>query len=262
MCMTTDAANLSPMVVAVRSLALRLPRLYRLMQTGLAWRVRGFLRPSYEPEFRALTQVLPAARVQSLIDVGANFGQSITAMMKTYPRATILAFEPNQELASRLSRRFANSDGIQVHPVALGEEPGGAILYMPTYNGIAFPGLASLDPVGAHRWFSAETVRWYREDHFRTVALPVQIGRLDSYATYADLIKVDVEGHEVGVLAGGLRLIEAAKPALLVECSGTFDQVCALLAPFRYQPLELLHGRWVPSYGRQLNQLFLASGPA
>jgi FkbM family methyltransferase len=199
--------------------------------------------------------------VKSVIDVGANFGQSITALLKAYPRASIQAFEPNQELAGQLSRRFASRGGIKIHPVALGEEAGTATLYMPTYNGISFPGLASLDTVGAHRWFSAETVRWYREGDFRAQALRVEIGRLDTYATGADLIKIDVEGHELGVLAGGLRLIHAARPALLVECSGTFSQVCALLEPLHYQALELVHGRWVSSQGRQLNQLFLASDP-
>ena len=205
-----------------------------------------------------MPRVLPVERALSLIDVGANFGQSITALTRAYPQATIRAFEPNPELATRLSRLFSNRPRIQVHPFALGEEPGSAVLYVPTYNGISFPGLASLDAGGAHHWFSPETVWWYRESDFQAICLPVQIGRLDDFATSADLIKIDVEGHELGVLAGGLRLIEAAKPALLVECTDTFGEVRQLLEPIGYRPLELQHGRWMPSTGRRLNQLFLA----
>ncbi len=260
--MTTGRATLSPFVVAARSVALRLPLLYRAMQTGAVWRLRGLLRPSYEPEFRAIEQLVPTDRVHSLIDVGANFGQSITALKRTYPKATILAFEPNQALAARLDRLYSRDALVQIKPIALGMAPGSATLYMPTYNGIPFPGLASLDEAGAHRWFSPDSVLGYRNDRFRARALPVQIDRLDEHATSADFIKVDVEGHELDVLAGGLRLIEASRPALLIECSGSYEQVLRLLAPFGYEGFELLAGQWVASQGRQLNQLFLVPGMA
>jgi FkbM family methyltransferase len=249
-------------VVVIRSIAVRLPVMYRALQSGRAWRIRGAIRPSYEPEFQALPEVLPRSRVRAVVDVGANFGQSIVALGRVYPAAAITAFEPNAQVAQVLRKRFVDRDGIHVHVVGLGSEPGAAVLHVPSYNGIPFPGLASLDASGAHRWFSSETILGYREKLFREDLIPVRIERLDDQVTSADLIKIDVEGHEVDVLTGGLRLITGARPALLVECSGTFHDVCDLLAPDGYRPMELGQGHWVASRGRRLNQLFLASGNA
>jgi hypothetical protein len=46
----------------------------------------------------------------------------------------------------------------------------------------------------------------------------IKVKRLDDYDfSDVDLIKVDVEGHEESVLAGGMRTIEINRPVLIVE---------------------------------------------
>jgi hypothetical protein len=46
----------------------------------------------------------------------------------------------------------------------------------------------------------------------------IKAKRLDDYDfSDVDLIKVDVEGHEESVLAGGMRTIEINRPVLIVE---------------------------------------------
>src|SRR3954451_18218049 len=79
-------------------------------------------RKPFEVEFEALRLLGGEGRLY--LDVGANRGQSITAirMMTTAPR--IISFEANPALASRLSNRFGSLAGVRIEPVGLGDREG------------------------------------------------------------------------------------------------------------------------------------------
>ncbi|GIW73113.1 MAG: hypothetical protein KatS3mg102_2655 [Planctomycetota bacterium] len=126
-----------------------------------------------------------------LFDVGANLGViSVIAAMDGRPRGvTIHAFEPQQELAERIplhARLNGCEDNLHVHPVALGQQPGQALLFPHAVN----RGAASMVPGehhrGAPRWVSVER----GEDVARR--LGVRPG----------VVKIDVEGFETDVLEG------------------------------------------------------------
>ena len=61
-----------------------------------------------------------------VFDVGANEGAWSRSVLKTIPRASIYAFEPNKILAERLS---SISERIYVHNVGLSSAPSRAFLY-------------------------------------------------------------------------------------------------------------------------------------
>lgn len=68
---------------------------------------------------------------------------------------------------------------------------------------------------------------------------PVELTTLDNIlqGQKVDVIKVDVEGLEPRVLAGGRHSIETHRPALIIECltDHTFEEVQAFLRPLGYR---------------------------
>lgn len=135
-------------------------------------------------------------------DVGANRGQFALWARRRWPRAGIDCFEPLEEPLTLL-RRVAAPD-VRVWPVALGDESGEATMHVtrdddssslhaPTKEQVAmFPGST---PV------RTETVDVARLDDF--------VARLPPYQpTDRILLKIDVQGHELGVLRGAHRTLD------------------------------------------------------
>jgi FkbM family methyltransferase len=132
-----------------------------------------------------------------LFDVGANQGQYSRELLRVYGPAleALHCFEPAKGLVSEFLR--FDDARVRVNTVALGKTRSTGELWKAPGN----PGLSSL------------TKR--RLDHF-DVAMSemesVEIMTLDEYATHnaiprIDLLKLDVEGHELDVLLGAEELL-------------------------------------------------------
>jgi FkbM family methyltransferase len=143
-----------------------------------------------------------AALPYVILDVGASTGEVSLAFKQIFGDAAVIhAFEPSAHAFDLLSRRSAELGWEQVvlNHLALGAEPGEATLYAKT-NG---------DQTGSlyHRQASElANAGLFRET--------VQIRTLDDYCLEAgidhiDLLKMDVEGHELAVLQGASRMLEA-----------------------------------------------------
>jgi hypothetical protein len=89
---------------------------------------------------------------------------------------------------------------VDVHGVALSDQPGRATLSVPIWGREHMTGHATLE---AHA------------DHHET--LEVVTRTLDEFGTAPSLIKIDTEGHELSVLEGASRTVEAHRPVLLLE---------------------------------------------
>ncbi len=167
----------------------------------------------HEQEFRGLSGFLqPGAHV---LDVGANRGQSIDSLRSLGIPLRIKAFEPQRQLADRLMGQYP---GVDVHPVALGEDHAEMELYTPSYRGYRFDGLASTDYETAVVWFSYAI--WpYREKHVTVDVEKITVMPLDHCPGLdpVDFIKIDAQGIEHAVLQGGRGVLERDQPMLMVE---------------------------------------------
>ncbi|MBI3450154.1 MAG: FkbM family methyltransferase [Acidobacteria bacterium] len=135
------------------------------------------------------------------IDVGANRGHYALAMTRCF--GTVVAVEPNAELTGDLERCGARN--LTIHHCALSSESGEAELYIPRIEGREQAGFASLDrkAVGA-----AESVR----------VVKVPVCRLDDLGlSRVGLMKINAPGHEVPVLEGARRTIEADRPTVISQ---------------------------------------------
>jgi FkbM family methyltransferase len=158
----------------------------------------------------------PATRVvddlarpgQQVLDIGANWGLFTARLGKVVgPAGHVEAFEPLPAHAATLQAVAAQLPSVDVHMTALSDRAGQADLVVPLDDGTPLTALAHLDapaPAGPSE---------------RRV--PVPLRTLDEVLGEnhppIDLVKCDVEGHELEVLRGGERTLRRDHPALVLE---------------------------------------------
>ncbi len=135
---------------------------------------------------------------ETFVDVGAHIGSVIAEVKHECPSANIIAFEAIPEKVASLRRKFPD---IRIHSCALAETEGKASFYVDLDSS----GYSSLDGGRANR----------RE-------ISVSKNRLDNLIAHADLIKIDVEGAELGVLRGSEKTVDRCRPIIMFE-SGPSD---------------------------------------
>jgi len=132
-----------------------------------------------------------------LLDVGACTGSYSEAVLELSPNAKIYAFEPSPDSVGILNKKFLKSDQVVIYPFALGEENSERILYANS------PGsaLASF----SKRRLQHISLEFEHKDS-------VQVKKLDDWCKSQlitpNLLKIDVEGHELEVLRGGIETLK------------------------------------------------------
>lgn len=156
------------------------------------WRKRrqGLL----EPELRLVPFLADPARIT--IDVGANVGLYAHAARKH--SLEVWAFEPVPRLQSVLRNNLGSR--VRVLAYALSDRDGKAMLRIPLFNNRAIYTRASLERL---------------DEGDATQEIAIECRRLDSFDLGpVGFIKIDVEGHELAVLRGGLQTVKTHRPAL------------------------------------------------
>ena len=135
-------------------------------------------------------------------DIGANVG--VVSLHLSQPRfclARIDLFEPNPTLRSGLENLFAGVDSVHIHAVGLSNTD--EIRQLSVSPGETTCG--SVARVLEHAESIPVTLK--KGDKFRA-----EIG-----APYPDVIKIDVEGHEIAVMQGLTEIIETHRPIIFFE---------------------------------------------
>lgn len=130
--------------------------------------------------------------IQILFDVGANVGQTAQKVLDAFPSVSVVCFEPHPKTFAQLSERMAAEKRVAVHNLALGSEPGKAVLH--EYNHSDLNSLIPNSPYVAR--FNPEA---------QSVA--VDVATLDEFCEAhsidrIDVLKIDTEGFDAMVLRG------------------------------------------------------------
>lgn len=150
-----------------------------------------------ELEEDLLPAVVPACRCA--VDVGAHVGSYSMALSRLSSR--VLAFEPDEEMFSLLRR--AAPANVTVYNYALSNASGVRQFRVPVEGDTPIVTLGSLANVAGP-----------------SVVREVMTRVLDNWMGMdIGFIKIDVEGHEVEVLAGGRQLLERHRPVVLAEAN-------------------------------------------
>lgn len=163
---------------------------------------------SLEPEgFAILDEHLKPG--QTFVDVGANVGMlSLHAAQRVGPQGLVLAFEPLPAVFHMMSQLFAlhKLENTRSFMMAIGEESSyTAFFYSPTQG--PFQQQAGLMKNAA--------------DLISTRVILNSLDGMLPVEVKPDLIKIDVEGAELGVLKGMKRILEQ-RPKLFIELHGNF----------------------------------------
>lgn len=134
------------------------------------------------------------------VDIGCHKGEFLDIFLKYCPDGKHTAFEPIPQLYTTLSAKYPS---VQLHQLALSTKKGNTTFQHVT-NAPAYSGLKK---------------RKYDIDNPIIEEIPVKIDTLDNILTNhsIDILKIDVEGGEYGVLSGGKSILQCCKPLVLFE---------------------------------------------
>ncbi|WP_051212205.1 FkbM family methyltransferase [Rubritepida flocculans] len=188
----------------------------RMVLAGREWRVAGaagdsfFEHAEHHAEGMAALAAVAAAAVPEegvILDVGANIGLSVLALAPLVPRGRIIAVEPGPRTAAALAETVAlNGLGARVAcaALALSDVPGEALFHDAEHS------------AGAHLMDPATL------DAASLPTLRVPVTTLDALVAEhglarLDFVKIDVEGFESEVLAGGAASLARHRPLVFAE---------------------------------------------
>ena len=138
------------------------------------------------------------------IDVGCHKGEVLKEMIKAAPQSQHFGFEPLPHLFESLTAAYAAQPQVQIYPYALSSDNGQTsfnyVISNPSYSGLK--------------------KRSYDRPHEEDTEIVVETRRLDEIIPSESpirLIKIDVEGGELGVLQGASRILAQWQPVVVFE---------------------------------------------
>jgi len=177
------------------------PKLFRLRQKGVPI-----------DEFLTLNQPwLLANNINTVFDIGANVGQFASLIHEVLPTATIYSFEPLKDCYEQLKKKMKGVDNFKAFNLALGDTNSLLTMHKSEHS----PSSSMLPMANLHK-------QNYPHTHKNTT-LEVRSARIDDVAKELKiennlLIKIDVQGFEDKVIAGGINIIKRSK-ILIIETS-------------------------------------------
>ncbi len=151
----------------------------------------------------AIRAVLAAALhgEDTYVDVGTNRGQVLREAVRVAPHGRHLAFEPIPALAGEVARAFPD---VECRPLALGARSERA----------RFCHFTALDG-----WSGLRRQPQVSDERGRPQYIEVEVSTLDEQLAdrAPGVVKIDVEGAELGVLEGGRTVLAQARPVVILE---------------------------------------------
>ena len=154
---------------------------------------------------------IASLNIKTVIDVGAHGGEFARMIKRVLPGAAIFSFEPLKDVFQRLEQETKNGSNIKAFNYALGDRNETVEIHRSSYaQSSSILPMAQLHkeafPVSADH--TSQTVEVKRlDDVLKEFTLQPEIA-----------IKIDVQGYEDKVIAGGPETIARAK-AIIVEVS-------------------------------------------
>lgn len=183
----------------------------------------------------------PLQHAPVVLDVGANVGDYARAVRKVRTDARVFCFEPSPHAFAKLTSALGGAEGVTLLPFALAAESGPATLYSDASgSGLASMTRRRLDHYGIAITGSEAIVARTLDDVLDSVGSP-----------FVDLMKLDVEGHELDVLRGGARAMAARRiSAVQFEFGGTDIDTRVFLQDFFYLFKEHDYQLYIVAPGR------------
>ena len=239
----------------LKSLALRFLPEAVLQHVRRAHYTRKLKTAAPEPEMAVLRHLIQPGGCA--LDLGANFGLYTRFLAEAVgPDGVVHAVEPVPPMYDvlRSNVRRLRLRQVRTHPVAVSDVTRTVTMTVPRYA------------TGGSNFYEARVVRTPPARAGKIVRLPgIRLDDLFARLPRIDVVKCDVEGHELSVLRGAETLLQRHRPAWLMEVSGDPDDaasdaggVVELMRAAGYEVYQL-DGRLRPRQAgdRAVNYFFL-----
>ncbi len=200
---------------------------------------------SLNGEIQLLQESLPQA--QTIFDVGANLGIWTRAALRINPQVAVHCFEPCLGTYRALqNNRFPPQ--VVCNNFALGDRAGQAVMHIN-------PNCSGGNSIYCREWAQGDLAS----------SESVSVRTLDDYCSERgldriDLLKIDVEGHELAVLRGSQEMLRSHRISVIqFEYGGTYldarillkdvwDYITSVAPEYRFHKLYPNGPKFVPAY--------------
>ncbi|HLZ24749.1 MAG TPA: FkbM family methyltransferase [Ktedonobacterales bacterium] len=148
------------------------------------------------------------ANLGMVVDVGANKGAWVSALLRFVAVRRIEAFEPNPHAFALLSANLKHVASVRLHQAGVGDQAGSFVLQ--TTQDSKFSSLLPLQPQIQQEYW--ETLNIVESHDVPIVTLDATLAD----AASVDLLKIDVQGFERHVLQGARQVLKRTR-AVLIE---------------------------------------------
>jgi len=152
--------------------------------------------PQFRSVMAAYQRLLDAGQIPIIIDAGANVGAASIWFSRQFPRARILAIEPDAENVALCRLNTSGLPNVKIIEAAIGSESGSVSLKNPTNQ--------------------AWAIQATRDEEGKTAVCTIpDIVRAEQSPAKLFLVKVDIEGFEDDLFADNTGWIDAAEVIII-----------------------------------------------
>jgi FkbM family methyltransferase len=152
-------------------------------------------------------------KVNWILDIGANRGDVAIAALESYPNSKIICFEPVKSTFEELNKNLQSFSGrTHFYNCALSVSNEEAEINITTSHGAN-----SIEPQTAFHQECNPHVREVGKEKIHLVRLDDIAEKFPSQKF--DIVKIDVEGHELNVLRGGKKFFSNNVDVIIIEIS-------------------------------------------
>ncbi len=152
---------------------------------------------------KSKTLWLKTMEIKTILDIGANTGQFAKQFHEIFPHARLYSFEPLRDCYEELVNNFEGVQQFKAFNLALGNETGKVEIHRSEYS----PSSSLLPMAESHKISFPFSQKEIIEE--------INVVKLDDIANQLEiqdplLIKIDVQGFEDKVIAGGAETVKKA----------------------------------------------------
>ena len=177
----------------------------------IRWTISQFETYFFERKVSQFYKKIFQKKALSVIDVGANRGQTIDFFLQLNPLSVVHSFEPNPELHKALQKKYKSNNNINLIQMGVSNKVETKIFYENILDESSSFEELNLD---SEYLKTKSSILGVKPDNIIKLSYPVEVTTLDHFfidqqIQEVDVLKIDTEGHEYEGLEG---LFESTRP--------------------------------------------------
>jgi FkbM family methyltransferase len=207
----------------------------------------------FYPKLKSFYKGIIGSGAPTIIDVGANKGQSIDFFLSVNQNCKIYAFEPNPTLYTRLVRKYGSRENIKLFNLGVSNSNGQLLFHENMLDETSTFEELNYD---SEYLKTKSRVLGVKPENIIAKSYPVEVVTLSEFLRMqaieqVDVLKLDTEGHEYKCLQGllvrenqNVRYIQLEQHFDdMYAHAESFDRIIELLAKAKYAKVhQIKHG--------------------